>query len=173
MKFITKISSHATLHTGYKDRYIEETVNTKFLGLQIDKHLNWNNDIEQMVPKLSTACYAMTSVVYISNIDTFKSVYCAHFHFVIKYGIILWGNSSKRGEMFTLQKKIIRIMAGAQPRISGGWTDRKTTDGKTDMTKLTGALCNFANTPKKVQLYRNGGRRSLRSWRSTWDCRDN
>jgi len=39
----------------------------------------------------------MTSVVYISNINTFKSVYCAHFPSVIKYGIILWGNSSNRG----------------------------------------------------------------------------
>jgi hypothetical protein len=42
-----------------------------------------------------------------------------------------------------------------------GWTGRKTTDGERDMTKLKGASCNFANTPKKVQLYSNEGR-SLR-----------
>ena len=60
----------------------------------------------------------MTSVVYISNINTLKSVYCAHFPSVIKYGIILWGNSSNRGKTFTLQKKIDRIMAGAQPKTS-------------------------------------------------------
>jgi len=33
MKFITKDSSQSTLHFGYKETYIEETVNTKFLGL--------------------------------------------------------------------------------------------------------------------------------------------
>jgi len=33
MKFITKNSSHSALHTGYKEKYIEETVHTKFLGL--------------------------------------------------------------------------------------------------------------------------------------------
>ena len=33
MKFITKNSSHSTLHIGYKEKYVEETVNTKFLGL--------------------------------------------------------------------------------------------------------------------------------------------
>jgi hypothetical protein len=38
-KFTTKNSSYSTLRIGYKDRYIEEMVNTKFLGLQIDKHL--------------------------------------------------------------------------------------------------------------------------------------
>jgi hypothetical protein len=40
MKFITKNSSHSTLHIGYKEKYIEETENTKFLGLQLDKQIN-------------------------------------------------------------------------------------------------------------------------------------
>jgi hypothetical protein len=40
-----------------------------------------------------------------------------------------------------------------------GWTGRKTTDGERDMTKPKGASCNFANTPTKVQLYWNEGRR--------------
>jgi hypothetical protein len=31
VKFVTKTSSHSTLHTGYKEKYIEET-NTEFLG---------------------------------------------------------------------------------------------------------------------------------------------
>jgi hypothetical protein len=39
MKFITKNSSHSTLHIGYK-KYTEETENTKFLGLQIDNQIN-------------------------------------------------------------------------------------------------------------------------------------
>ena len=38
MKFITKNSSHSTLHTGYKVKYIQETVNTKFHVLQTDNH---------------------------------------------------------------------------------------------------------------------------------------
>ena len=33
MKFITKNSAHSTLHVGCKEKYIEKTVNTKFLGL--------------------------------------------------------------------------------------------------------------------------------------------
>jgi hypothetical protein len=30
-----------------------------------------------------------------------------------------------------------------------GWLNRKSKDGETDMTKLTGALCNFANMSKE------------------------
>jgi len=53
MKFIPKNSANSTLHTGYKEKYIKETVNTEFLGLQIYNHLNWKNYIEEMIPKCS------------------------------------------------------------------------------------------------------------------------
>ena len=118
MKFITNNSSYATLHIGYKEEYLEERVNTKFLGLQIDNHPNWMNNIEQMIPKISGACYSVKSLVYINNISTLKSIYCAYFLSLIKYGIIFWGYSSRSGKIVTLQKKTIKIMASAQPRTS-------------------------------------------------------
>jgi hypothetical protein len=95
---------------------MEEIMNTKFLGLRIGNHVNWNNRIEEMIPKLSVACYAIRSMIHFSNINSLSSVYYAYFHSVIKYGIIFWVNSSNSGKIFTLQKKIIRIMAGVQPR---------------------------------------------------------
>jgi len=49
VKFITKNSSHSALHIGYKEKYIKETGNTKFLGLQICNHLNMKNHIKQMI----------------------------------------------------------------------------------------------------------------------------
>jgi len=36
---------------------------------------------------------------------------------VIKYGIIFWGQLYQQWEDFHLQKKIIMIMAGAQPEL--------------------------------------------------------
>jgi hypothetical protein len=68
-----------------------------------------------MVPKLSEACYAVKSMYHISNINTLKSIYFVYFHSIIKYGIIFGGNSSNSKKIFTLQKKIIRIVVGAQP----------------------------------------------------------
>jgi hypothetical protein len=65
--------------------------------------------------KVSGACYAIMSMVHISNTNTLKSIY---FLSVIKYGLMLWGNSSNSVKIFTLQKNIVTIMAGAQPRPS-------------------------------------------------------
>jgi hypothetical protein len=56
IKFITKNSSQYPLNIGYNEEYIEEAVNTTFIGLQIDNHLNWKNHIDQLVQKLSGAC---------------------------------------------------------------------------------------------------------------------
>jgi hypothetical protein len=106
------------LSVGYNEKNLKESVNTKCLGLQIDNHLNWKNHIDQMVPKLSGACYAIRSMFLVSNTDTLKSVYFAYFDSIIKYGIIFWGNSSSSKNIFTLQRKVVRIMAGVKPRIS-------------------------------------------------------
>jgi len=52
MKFKTNNSSNSTVHIGYKKKYKEESINTKFPGLQIDNHLMWKNHTEQMIPTL-------------------------------------------------------------------------------------------------------------------------
>ena len=74
MKLTTKYSSHSTLHIGYKEKNIGERVNTKFLGLQSDNHIYWKDHIEQMIPKLSGAYFAVKSMVHISNINHLKSI---------------------------------------------------------------------------------------------------
>ena len=57
-------------------------------------------------------------MVHVSNINILKSICYAYLHSIIKYGKMFWGNSSKSGKIYTLQKKIIRIMAGAQAKTS-------------------------------------------------------
>jgi hypothetical protein len=43
MNFITNYLLQSALCVGYKESYVEDTVNTKLLGLQIDDDLNWKN----------------------------------------------------------------------------------------------------------------------------------
>ena len=62
MKFKTENSSHSTFHIGYKEKCVEDRVNTKFLGSHIDNYINWRNHFEEMIPKLSAACYAVRSM---------------------------------------------------------------------------------------------------------------
>jgi len=54
----------------------------------------------------------------ICNNDNLRSIHFAYFHSIASYGTIFWGNSSYSRKIFTLKKKIIRIMMGAHPRTS-------------------------------------------------------
>jgi len=118
MKFITINQPYCALTVSYRDKCIEEAVNLKFLGIQIDNHLNWKNHIDQIIPKLSIACYMVRQMYHICNNDILRSIYFAYFHSIASYGIILWGNSSYSRKIFTLQNRIIRIMMVAHPRTS-------------------------------------------------------
>jgi hypothetical protein len=55
--FIVYNSPQHALNVGYKGKCVEDSVNTKFVGLQTDNHLNRTNYIEKLIPKLSAACY--------------------------------------------------------------------------------------------------------------------
>jgi hypothetical protein len=90
MKFVTNNLPYCALTIGHKDKCIEEAVNLKFLGIQIDNHLSWKNHIDQIIPKLSAACYMVRQMYYICNNDTLKSIYFAYFHSIVNYGIIFW-----------------------------------------------------------------------------------
>jgi len=53
MKLITKNSAHSSIEFGHKEKYLEETMNKKFLGLQIDNHIKCKNHVKEMIPKCS------------------------------------------------------------------------------------------------------------------------
>jgi hypothetical protein len=60
-----------------------------------------------IIPKLSSACFAMRKVIPLMTRDTLKLVYFAYFHSVVSYGLIFWGNSTDSNKVFYIQKKII------------------------------------------------------------------
>jgi hypothetical protein len=51
IKFTANNSPQYALNIGYNGRCIEESVNMKFLDLQIDNHLNWTNHSDKLLPK--------------------------------------------------------------------------------------------------------------------------
>jgi hypothetical protein len=65
--------------------------------------------------KLSQACFIARVIKPFLTRDTLKMIYYAYFHAIMTYGLIFWGNSSHSGNIFKLQKRIIRIM-GARSR---------------------------------------------------------
>jgi hypothetical protein len=90
----TKNNTCPSLNIGFDNKLIEEAEANKFLGLQIDNNLNWKKHNEYIIPKLSSACFTMRTVVPLMTMDNLKLVYFAYFHSVLSYGLIFWGNST-------------------------------------------------------------------------------
>jgi hypothetical protein len=92
---------------------------------QIDNHLNWKCHIDQILPKLSTAGFVTRQLFYVLNLKNLWIAYFAYFHSIIRYGIMFWGNAINNWKVFKLQKRVMRIMSGAEPRASCGGLFRK------------------------------------------------
>ncbi|KAI5721554.1 hypothetical protein M8J77_022256 [Diaphorina citri] len=97
---------------------LSSATEVKFLGLVVDSKLKWKTHIENLIPKLSTACFAVGSVR--RNVDSNAALlsYFSYFHSVMSYGIVYWGFSSEIKNIFLLQKRAVRAVFGLARHIS-------------------------------------------------------
>jgi len=96
-------------------KYISNATEVSFLGLTLDSVLSWKKHIDELTGKLCSACCALRHIREVVLKDTLKSVYFAHIHSLLSYGIIFWGNSAHTKKIFIIQKKSIRIMTKSKP----------------------------------------------------------
>jgi hypothetical protein len=62
--------------------------------------------IDLLLYKMSTVCFVIRRLFHVLNIDVLGIRYFAYFHLLIKYGVILGGNSTNVGRIFLLHKRI-------------------------------------------------------------------
>jgi hypothetical protein len=97
---------------------IKQTKETRFLGIALDNTLTWKQQIEHVLAKMSTACYALRNIKHVVTHEMLRMVYFASVHSMMSYGIMIWGNSTQAKKVFNLQKKCIRILANVKPKAS-------------------------------------------------------
>jgi hypothetical protein len=78
------------LEITYANKLISKALDTKFLGIHVDSTQSWKIHIEQIIPKLSAACYAVRSIKPFMSQEILKMVYYAYFHSIVNYGLIFW-----------------------------------------------------------------------------------
>jgi len=93
-------------------KYITKANHIKFLGLTITENMTWRTHIDAVLPKLSSACFAIRSVKPYVSPQNLKSIYYAYFHAIMLYGVIFWGLSPDSVKVLLLQKRVIRTMMG-------------------------------------------------------------
>ena len=87
----------------------------KYLGMFIDKYLNWNHHISNLSKQLSRANGILSKLRYNASLDFCLQVYYSIFYSHLTYGCNLWGLTSEDNitKLEVLQNKCVRIMSFA------------------------------------------------------------
>ncbi|KAI5637383.1 reverse transcriptase (RNA-dependent DNA polymerase) domain-containing protein [Phthorimaea operculella] len=88
------------------------------LGVTIDRHLDWQHHVENVRNKLHKYVYVLSRLRHTSAIETTLAAYHGYVASVLKYGLLLWGNSTNIEQLFIAQKKCVRAICGKKPRES-------------------------------------------------------
>jgi hypothetical protein len=112
MKFNTKNAYEQDIKILHDNTEISNSSCIKFLGINIANSLSWKNHTDSLIPKLTSACYAIRAIKPFVNQEALLMVYYACFHSIIRYGIIFWGNCTYAINVFYLQERMIRIITG-------------------------------------------------------------
>ncbi|KAL1448627.1 hypothetical protein WDU94_003701 [Cyamophila willieti] len=110
--------NHPPGNITFNDLVITQVEETKFLGVVLNRSLNWKPHIKQVSKRLHSAIYAIRSTRY--NIDEESSLLTYHSLFIsiVNYGIEFWGNDHDLENILVLQKKALRIIYRVSNRTS-------------------------------------------------------
>ena len=118
LQFLTKTDQEINMDVSFGNRKIATAQSLKFFVLTIDTSLTWKHRIGELTSRLNKACYAIRSIKPFMSLDALRSTYFSYVHWIISYGIIFWGNSSRSEEMFKIQKRIIKIIMNSSKNAS-------------------------------------------------------
>jgi len=79
IQFKTKNKPTCDINIVCNGNIITALPEIKFLGIYIQDSINWNCHIDYIIPKLSSACYAMRSIKTIMSLNTLKTIYYSSF----------------------------------------------------------------------------------------------
>jgi hypothetical protein len=97
---------------GPDSSYIEEITSGKRLGLTLDSHLVWVNQIDKIYCKISSRLFLFKRICEALPFDYIIKFYFGliYPHFI--YGITIWGNASNQllHPLLKLQKRAARLI---------------------------------------------------------------
>jgi hypothetical protein len=90
---------------SYQGKEIKEVTNIKISWTGAWKTYGTDDSYWASNTKKRSACYRIRSMYSFSDMTTLKRIYFAHFHSIMQYGIILWGNFYIVGKFISYKRK--------------------------------------------------------------------
>lgn len=103
------------LQIKYKNSNIDELNETKFLGLVINRQLNWDSHIKGITARINKFAYALKCLRNLADKPTLLTTYHAYVASTLRYGLLIWGNGTDVERVLLAQKKCLRAMTRKSP----------------------------------------------------------
>ena len=78
-----------------KDLFLSTQHSVKYLGILLDEHMSWNDQVYQTKLKLNHATGILSKLCSYANINTLRIAYYSFFQSHLQYGIQLWGQKNQ------------------------------------------------------------------------------
>lgn len=90
---------------------------TKLLGITIDSDLSWTNHVNKLSKTIGSGIFVVRRLMWVGGLDIAKTAYYALVESHIRYGLCVWGGTTKQNldRILILQKKAIRTLASLEP----------------------------------------------------------
>ena len=94
------------------DQILEQVNQVKYLGVTLDKNLNWKKLLETVKSKVSRGCYIISKLRHYTNLNTLKVIYYSLIYPHLIYCVTSWGGTFKSSlePLSRVQRKAVRIM---------------------------------------------------------------
>lgn len=84
----------------------------RFLGVVLDPGLTWEAHALYLCSKLSKQLYVIRQLKGSVSRNVLMTAYYGVFHTHLNYAILAWGHSTHASEVFSIQRKCIRVISG-------------------------------------------------------------
>ncbi|KAL0829802.1 hypothetical protein ABMA28_003285 [Loxostege sticticalis] len=113
IKFKAKFNDEYKFDIKCNDNNVQSVSSTKFLGITLDEFCNWKDHIDSIINKIDRFVFALRRVRQVASQEAAVMAYHGYVSSILRYGLILWGNSVDMPRAFRVQKKCIRSICGA------------------------------------------------------------
>ena len=130
----------------------------KFLGVIINKNLDWKDQIDNVISQVSKSCGTIYSVRKRIPDKILRTVYLALIQPYLMYCIPLWGanfQSDLMQKLFILQKKCLRIVGNKTEKINGKFCHTKQIFKKLNIMNVFN-LYNYVTACEAMKIVTSG-----------------
>lgn len=110
------LNTSKTQNINFSLRNIETQLQTsesvKFLGVYLDSKLTWREHVTHLINKLASIVYLIRNLAGIVSREVLMLAYHGYFASNMTYALLGWGHSAHAPDVFRLQRRCVRVIAG-------------------------------------------------------------